>query len=468
MTVSTITGVSLGNLVTYETNSVTGGIEVSQFPFLGKVRGSRAPMPMFGDDMALTDITVVTGGPTLEITTGPNGHRALKVTTAVGAHCELSFPAFVGSLHSGEVYLAMHGGQRDGLSQVAFYATPDAGYGTNFVVGTYINLPDPVAVSSPAEQGGAWTCRLGKSTASVTGTINYPFAINAHKLRITPRAGMSATVYIYGIGFAAPPTKGRICVVADDGYNSWFGLGQPLFDARGIPVTVAAIPSVMGSAPEYARMRQLKSLVNRGGAVVAHGPNTGGGAGNLLTAYPGNTGAQVADMVAVRDALRDNGLLIEGAEKCYVWPQGQFQSAHGDTTLLDAAFAAGFSCGRAASALSSGLYFSADAQSKYQHLAMPIIGHTWAGSSAAEDTNITNIVAAINNAAAQKSDVYLMLHRVQPTATADGSMNAIGIRVSDLTTIADAIQTAVNAGTLEAVVMPALAADPAGSWFGMQ
>lgn len=58
-----------------------------------------------------------------------------------------------------------------------------------------------------------------------------------------------------------------------------------------------------------------------------------------------------------------------------------------------------------------------------------------------------------------------MLHRVQPTATVDGSMNAIGIRVSDLTTLADAIKTKIDAGTLEAITMPQLVVERAGSFW---
>lgn len=440
-----------------------GGIEI--LPGVGFSRGNKSPMPVFGDTFAIGNVNVVSGAPTISAVTGPNGKLALKIVTGVGVNAEVSFPSLVGNLFSGETDISVSGGWAEGVGGVSLYATPDADYSVNFCVGLFI--PGAAPINSAGEQGGTYTAHLGKSTLSTTGTIAYPFAINAHKLRITPRGGMSATVYIYGIGFNPQPAAGRVSVICDDGYDSWFGLGQPLFDARNIPVTCAAIPQVIDTGAGYAYLRQLKGLVNRGGAVVAHGPNTGGGAGNLLTAFP-DTVSRVADMSAVRAWIAQQGLATPGYDQCYVWPQGTFQSALGDLALLDAALAAGFTTGRNANGISVGLYSNFDALSKYQHLCCPIVGHAWAGTTAAEATNITAITTAINNAAAQGADITLMFHRVQPTATVDGSMNSIGIRVSDLTTIADAIAAKVTAGTLKAVTLPQLAVSAQGNfWQGL-
>jgi hypothetical protein len=170
-------------------------------------------------------------------------------------------------------------------------------------------------------------------------------------------------------------------------------------------------------------------------------------------------------MAAARRWIADNGLAVKGYEACYVWPQGAWQSALTDLSLLDAALNAGFTTGRAANGRSAGLYGNFDALSKYQHLTMPIIGHTWAGTTAAESTNITAIVALIDAAAAQGADITLMLHRVQATSTADGSMSSIGIRVSDLTTLAAAIAAKVTAGTLQAVTLPQLALTRSGNFW---
>ena len=99
-----------------------------------------------------------------------------------------------------------------------------------------------------------------------------------------------------------------------------------------------------------------------------------------------------------------------------------------------------------------------------RRLAVPIIGHTWGGSTANETTNISGITTAISALSTDMTDAFLMLHRVQPTTTADGSMSSIGIRKGDLETIAAAIKTGIDAGTLEAVTMPELAISGGGFW----
>ena len=429
--------------------------------------GERSPCVNFGGVFSLSDVAVVAGSPTLSVVTGPNGSQALKIVTPVGGTVEITFPSLVGAAFDGETYLSVSGGKAEGVLTISLYATPDASYSTNFVAGTYF-CPTGSANMAP-EQGGAYTVRLGKSTLTTTGTIAYPFAVNAHKVRITPVGGLAATVYLYGIGFSNQPSNGRIAVICDDGYDSWFQLGQPIFNARNIPVTCAVIPTNIdtGYAGGNAFKRQLQGLVNKNGAVVAHGPNVGGGAGNLFSAFS-DTSSRINDMVGVRNWIFENRLDTPGCEMCYVWPQGAFQPTFGDVDLLDAALAAGFTTSRNANGLANGLFCNFDAQSKYGHLCLPIIGHTWAGSTASEVTNIAAITAAINDAAAQGSDVVLMLHRVQPTSTVDGSMSSIGIRVSDLTTIADAIAAKVTAGTLVSYTFPQLAISNKSSFWTSQ
>lgn len=452
-----------GTVVTAETNPGTGETKIPSIPGAGIAYPTKAPIPFFGDKISISDVVVASGSPTISVTTGPGGLPALKIVTGVGVNAEISFPAAVGSQFNGETDILMSGGYADGVQLISFYATPDANYNTNFCVGAFYTGAAPL--NSCAEQGGPYTVHLGKSTLNVTGSISYPFVVGTHKLRVTPNAGQSATVYLYGIGFNPQPSYGRICVIHDDGYDSFFNLGQPIFDALGIPVTCAVIPPNIDAGGGYAYMRQLKGLINRGGAVVPHGPISTLGAGNLLTAYPGNVSGQLSDMVAAREWIASKDLATPNYDKCYVWPQGKFQSSYADLALLDAALAAGFTTCRNANGLSNGLYSNFDSTSKYGHLCLPIIGHTWAGTTAAEATNITAIVTAINNAAAQGSDVTLMLHRVQPSSTADVAMNSVGIRVSDLTTIASAIAAKATAGTLKPVTLPQLAISRAGSFW---
>lgn len=427
------------------------------------IRGARAPVPIVGDPSLTTGGVVLSAGtPALSVVTMPNGRQALRVACNTGENTELKFTGLAGSLFAGEMYVQSEGATyTNGVNQLLMYVSPDAVKTTNNLSAGY-GAMYTTPLNTPLEPcQGVITERLARADWSTTGTITLPFVADFVSVRIIPRAGFAPVVYIYGIGFAPQPTAGRIFVTCDDGYESWFNLGQPIFQARNIPITLGVIPVNVDTGGGNAYMRSLRALVNSGGAVVAHGPNLAAGVGSLFSALP-DTAARIADMRSVRDWIQAQGLGIPGFDQCYVWPLGLWQQ--GVTTysaLLDAALAAGFTVGRAATPYAG--YWNADALSRYQRLTMPIIGHTWAGTTAAEATNITAITTAINNAATQGSDVHLMLHRVQPTGTADGSMNSIGIRVSDLTTIADAIATKVTAGTLRPGLLPDLAAY--GNWW---
>ena len=435
----------------------------------------KAPQAQIGGGAALSlsDIAILSGGPTVTIETGPNSLPAIKVVTAVGTNAEIAFPGLAGARFDGESYLCMHGSRTQGNLDyvVALVSQDDSTYakGTNTLIQYGLTAPQ----QSYLEQGGAntyWWRKGGQSNLASGPT--YPVTIGQIKLRVVPLAATAATVYIYAFGISAPQAKGRICVTWDDGYDSMFKLGYDLFASRGIKQTLSVIGSAQDTGGTYSYTRQLQAFMTAGNALVAHGPWPNQGAGNLFSAYPGSANPvadAVGDMRRNRQWLSDNGLLVPGAERCYVWPQGQFQQSVNDTTLLDAALSAGFTLSRGTSNLAgSSLYpqgIQFDALSKYNRFSCPIIGHLWAGTTAAEATNITAVTTAIGNLSTSRGDAFLMLHRVLPTTTNDAGMGAasnISIRQSDLDTIAAAIKTGIDAGTLESVTMPELATD---SWW---
>lgn len=436
-----------------------GGIPVSR---LGVKQVEKVPSVSVGAPLSLADVVAITGSPTITLETGPNGQPAIKVVTGVGTSAEVTFPGLLDGSYYGDTYISMHGSRTQGnIDYLTWYFSQDDGtYAKGGSIFTQYGLVSPQ--NGYLEQGGANTYWFAKPKISNFGVPTYPGKIGASKLRIVPLAGTAATIYIYAVGIAAPPRKSRICVMWDDGYDSMFKLGYEAFASRGIKQTLSVIASAIGTGGTYANLRQLKALVDSGGACVAHGPFPNLGAGNLYSAYPGSANPvadAVADMQKNRQYLIDNGLLVADADQCYVWPQGVFQQSVNDTTLLDAAIAAGFTLARGTSQISTthhpgGTNF--DALSKYNRMALPIIGHTWAGTTAAESTNITAITTAITNMATYRGDACLMLHRVQPTSTADGSMNSLGIRVGDLETIAEAIKTQIDNGVMVSVTMPEL------------
>lgn len=448
--------------------AVTGSVfyELTSDPAVASEDGalsSAAPAQLFAPPFFGGEYSVVAPGTsTISMSTGPNGRPALKCVVPAGTNCEVAFTALNGAHFGGEAYISYHGTRVDGVEVVSMYVTPDANYSTRFLLATYTSfLAHP---GNASEQGGAMTARFGSDNwTQGTGTpAPSSFTIGTHKVRVTATASADATVYIYGVGVATPRRKARLAVVVDDGYDSWFALGQPVCDEYRVRVTSAIIPVMVDSESAAARMHQLRRLVHAGGAVVAHGPNVGVGNGNLFTEFA-TTAARIADMTAARDWIATNGLATPGYRACYVWPQGMFMPSFGDTALLAAALANGFYLGRGAGVVGTGLIPNVDALSAYQRLAVPVIGHLWAGSTAAEATNIANIVARIAAAGSAKTDAMLMLHRVQASSTPDGSMSSIGIRVSDLTTIVAAIKTEVDAGRMESVTMPEMATTRGGN-----
>lgn len=250
--------------------------------------------------------------------------------------------------------------------------------------------------------------------------------------------------------------KGTICVVTDDGYDSVYNLAAPMFESYGIPITVAVIPTKVGTAG-YMTLAQLRDLVYRGHSCVAHGPlqnNT-----NLMDAPYTTTSDRLADIAASVAYCKQNGLLTADGEKCYVWPEGRYATAAGEPDLLHAFIDAGYKHARSIGNIQGayvGIHGSALSTRAGLRQVWPILGHTYAGASnafddAAETTNIGNIVTQINNLATYGLNGHLMTHKyvARGAATAGG----IEIEMDRAATLAAAIKVQVDAGKLVAVTM---------------
>ena len=464
-----LVGVRSGQSSAAEFRSDFTATQAAALLALSAPRGKKTPVPQIGKPLSVSDFTILSGAPTITAVTGPNGQTAIKIVSGVGVQAELAIPSLVGSVFNGDAFIVSSGSYTIGnVNFVSFYfSQDDATYAKGGVQVVQYALAAPL--QSSLEQGGANTYFYRKNGFTPFGTPTYPAIVGQMKILIDPRAATSATLFIYGIGTAAPQPKGRICVCWDDGYDSMFKLGYDSFASRGIKQTLGVIGSAQDFGGSYSYTRQLRAFVDAGNACVAHGPWPAQGAGSLFSAYPAGPtflANAVADMNLNRDWISANGLGVPNFEKCYVWPQGIFQASVNDTTLLDAMLVAGYTTGRGTANLTGGGIYpqgiNFDALSKYNKLCMPIIGHLWAGTTAAEATNITAVTNAIGFLSTSRSDGVLMLHRVLPTATSDGGMGSAGnisIRQSDLETIAAAIKTGVDAGTLEPVTMPELVSD---------
>jgi len=430
-----------------------------------------ASLPLVDHTMTAADFSTLSGSGSWAIEIGPNGSPALRVTAPAGTNMEINVAPALAALFYREAVLSVDWGSARTVSGsgVSLYAGL-AGYAGFYSSSTI--LPRSAPVNDPFDPAGQGAQSVAIASASFApggtwvGTPpTLPVVPGACKLRITAGAGGAVTIYIYSIAFTTPRRKSRVCVLWDDGYRSMARLGWPIFAARGIPQTLSLIGSVVDTVQANVSLAHLQQIVDDGNAIVAHGPWPNGGAGNLFTAYPDSAtpvADALADMQRSRDYLSNAGLLVPGADTCYVWPQGVWQLVQGDKALLDAAIAAGFSVGR--SATPNAQSFDFNRLDKYRRLCLPIIGKTWAGTTAAEATDVAAMVTRINAAAAAKEDICLMLHRAELDGTADGAMTSISTRVSDLATIANAIKTNIDAGTQEAITMPDFVSMPTSYW----
>jgi hypothetical protein len=357
------------------------------------------------------------------------------------------------------MYISLYGSQSltnlGTVEMLAIFGAP----ASNFRRGRRTIMATPTVTNSTLEQGGALTHHFNAGNTTTVGTIPTPtnFEMSQLRLQLNPAAAGEFTVWIFAVGLGVQ-RKGRICVMCDDGYSTYWRLGHPVWKAINVPQTMAVINTETGKNSTYMSVDDLKLWNGAGNSCVPHGPE--GGTGSLITRYGSDAdfpARALADIKANVDFLKDNGLAKPDDLACYVYPQGEFQRFANDTALLDGMKQQGIiSVARAATIMPLSQrpsIYNQDALSGYQRLAMSRIGHRWAGTTALEATNIANLITMIQECALHGLDFYLVFHQVKPSDTIDAAMGEIDIRVSDMQLLANAVKTEIDAGRLEAVHM---------------
>lgn len=403
-----------------------------------------------------SDLSLLTGDATFEQGIAPNGREGVKITCT--SESRISVNSAAGLYFDGYLSAAVFGGRAEGVESIRLEAFESAADNKRWFQ-TYTTSSNPE--NNPFEQGGAFTVAFGRNALGGLNAPSESFYTDKVEVRLTPVALQTAVLWLFGVSVLSNKRKSRICIVYDDGFKSSLTLGLHPWASKGIPATVSVIPGLVeGGGSGYMDKADLRQWLNSGNAIVAHGPSDG--AGSLIDNYSDPaTRVQLAvgDMEGTVQWIKDNGLRTPYFDRCYVWPQGKFQWAEGDRSLLDAALSSGFNTARAAVPTAASNHRNWDGLTKYNRLAVPHIGHNWSGSTANEVGNIGDIVSAINALSdAGGVDFHLMLHKVVDDSTPDGDMD-ISIRVSDLETIAQAVKNNVDAGKLEAVTMPQTAVD---------
>lgn len=273
------------------------------------------------------------------------------------------------------------------------------------------------------------------------------------RLRFAVQAGGVCDVTLYSLQIN-PMGRGRIAIVSDDGYASWLQRGWPLLQRRGIPSSIAVIPSLIDTTSRYCTLKMLREYISSGNEVIAHGTNR---AEQNLFELPTHE-ARIADVQYTLDWLKRHGLSGPDQLRCYIYPQGRFASAQGDTSLIDALPSLGVTLGRTTT---RHLGFSGDVirQNSASALTVPIIGYIRGSTEANDTTELNNTINCINHIAQTGQDGVIMLHEVIPAQTtwASTTNGTIDITVDKLEAIADAIVTARKEFGLEPVLFSSFA-----------
>lgn len=273
------------------------------------------------------------------------------------------------------------------------------------------------------------------------------------KIRFSVTNGSTVTIRLHSFYAGFRQRKGRICIISDDGYQSWVQSGAEILARYGLKSTCAVIADLVGQ-PNYATEAQLRAYVDAGNLCVAHGPR--GGSGDLFSANATDALA-IEDMKFHRDWLVARSLTTARGAQCYVWPQGEYSRTAGSSAFLDLAWNAGFRLGRNADVQSSRFCNASYLGHVKANLLGVTLGHRYGGAAntaddATETTNINNIITRAQFVAAAGLDSYLVLHQVVGRGAAS---TTIQIETDRLHTLGAALQTLVAAGTLECPTMDA-------------
>lgn len=251
--------------------------------------------------------------------------------------------------------------------------------------------------------------------------------------------------------------KGRVAITIDDGHRSFFQMGLPMFREFGVATSLGVIPPNVGSAWWWGTKADIVAYAESGGLCYPHGPLQNDT--KLFDAPYTSTSDRLADILAARQWLIDNGLVTGGGAKCYAFPQGVYASASGEPDLLEALQAAGITVARSAVIdTTRAQYYAGLSPKSHQRLTMPCIGHMYAGvaataNDATETANVTAICSALDAVAAVGGDAVLMLHKfVAPGGTTGGS-GTVEIEMDRLATILTKVVALRDAGTINDVVL---------------
>lgn len=378
--------------------------------------------------------------------------RGIRMTANAGTNCSIDLTIRGSTFSTGRISALVYADPANGggLDPTAtFWVGDDASFtnayncsGIQFTAKGW-GLINPGLTAGSANN--KWAVGSGAPSWGTTTFVRL-------RLRLDYSAAQTPWIELYEVHYNEDAPKSWVSISIDDGYATAYTLGAPALERYGMRGSFGIIADKIGQGG-YMTLPQLQDLVSRGHECVVHGPI--GGTGSLANYSASPTKAQdvANDLSYHRNYLIANGLNTRGSANVYVYPQGYDRFSASDDTIRNALESIGFVGGRRAGPSRQPKRNTRGSAS----FTLPIIGHTWT-STPAEAANITAIVASINNAAAEKYDAVLMLHKFVTGAAAD----SLEIQVSNLETILQAIADNQFAGTQEPVLLSRMVYSAAG------
>ncbi len=416
-------------------------------------QGQHSPIPQLDFTGNVTpQFTLASGTPSvLQVEVCPyNNKKGLHIKGTGPLIIDL--PELAGMEFNNQAFMMTYDEKKNYQQSPQFraYSTADNFWGYSCVLTV-------ASINNGDTTGGSGQRIFNDSFRSSNGSPPATGGFNLFKASIVLGSAIEYDIWIFCVALQ-PIRKSRICVVWDDGVKSALTLGYSTLAQYGIKKQTVALIQPNIDSGNYDTIGQLKSFINNGGAVVSHGAHSP----NMVDQFPNDPLGAAEYVKGTMNWIRDLGLDTPRFDRCLVYAQGKYQATQFDTSYLDALRGIGIDIARISFMQPIRSQRNFDAHSRVGRLACTTIGHEYAGSLSAENTNIADVITRINECATYGVDAFVMLHYVCKQNGQEE--NQYFISVPNLKLIGAAIKAQVDAGKMETVTMPELVIDGDNYW----
>lgn len=404
---------------------------------------------VFGSATGLAFSTAANAVTTKPVLTGscllrPEATGGLRVTTSVGAYAEVRQALSPTVVMPRTVAVELECDDWTTLQSVSLYLGDDAAYTNGYQI-PLMNLSTdrPRTWVASMKKRRVFYAKIDEHTvfgAPVIGTTQ----VAHQKLRITPKAGVAASVTPKAIAYDVGAPRASISIISDDGAFNWYDRALPILETHGLPSALAFIGRSYDSDPaNWMTRAQWQDALARGHEAVVHGCQAP--VSNLSDLATED--AVLADLLESRRIMVEADLARNGSELIYVLPQGIRQHAFNDFKIRNALQRAGFRAVRNTWSGENNLFLPWIDALNGDAYEWGIIGHAY--NAADEAANIAAIEAKIDQMVATGMSGTLMYH-----LTSTGTpTNAITISEANLARVSAYIAGYRNRGLLD-VLLP--------------